>query len=61
MNTYIKQKNFIELKSKLSKIFPQLTDADLSYSETNEKDMLRMVAYKLRKTKEEMQEIISKL
>jgi len=61
MESYIKHKNFVELKSKLKIKFPQLTIADLSYSETNEKDMLRMVAYKLRMTKQEMLEIISKL
>ena len=61
MDTSLKQKNFLELKSKLRKNFPQLTIADLSYSESEEKDMLRMVAYKLRKTKQEMLEITSKL
>jgi hypothetical protein len=50
-----------ELKSRLKKKYPQLTNADLVTKENNEHDMLRMVAYKLRKTKQEMQEIIEGL
>ena len=61
MDAHVKQKNFLDLKSKLRKNYPQLTDADLHYSNRKEKDMLRMVAYKLRKTKQEMLEIITEL
>ena len=41
--------------------YPQLTDADLYCLEGNENSMLRMLEYKLRKTKQEMQEIIAGL
>jgi hypothetical protein len=50
-----------ELQAKLKSKYPELTDADLEFQEPLEEDMLRMVEYKLSKTKEEMQEIIKKL
>jgi hypothetical protein len=50
-----------ELKNKLRIKYPQLTDNDLVSSKGNEIEMLRMIEYKLRKTKEEMQEIIAEL
>jgi hypothetical protein len=50
-----------ELKNKLRTKYPQLTDNDLVSSKDNEIEMLRMIEYKLRKTKEEMQEIIAEL
>ena len=53
--------NLSELKSKLRNKFPQLTDSDLYSSLNNEKDMLRMIEYKLRKSKKEMLEIIAGL
>jgi uncharacterized protein YjbJ (UPF0337 family) len=49
------------LKIKLKQKFPELTDDDLLYQEGMEQDMLRMVEYKLRKTKLEMQRIIARL
>jgi len=51
----------VELKNKLKLKYPQLTDNDLISSKDNEIEMLRMIEYKLRKTKEEMQEIIAEL
>jgi uncharacterized protein YjbJ (UPF0337 family) len=59
MELVINQGNWDELKSKLKKIYPQLTDDDLHHDEGMEESMLRMVEYKLRKTKEEMREIIA--
>jgi len=50
-----------ELTIKLREKYPQLTDADLIHKDGIEKNMLRMVAYKLRKTKQEMREIIAGL
>lgn len=50
-----------ELKSKLKAKFPQLTDEDLKHESGYETSMLRMVEYKLQKTKQEMQEIIARL
>lgn len=50
-----------KLKIKLREKFPQLTAADLSTSTGEEMKMLTMVAYKLRKTRQQMQEIIDSL
>ena len=50
-----------ELKSKLKNKFPSLTENDLNISNNNEKDMLTMVAYKLRKSKNEMSNIVEGL
>lgn len=56
-----KQKSWNELRIKLMKKYPQLTDKDMQYKAGKEEGMLRMVEYKLRKTKQEMQEIIIKI
>jgi hypothetical protein len=50
-----------ELKKKLKQKYPQLTTVDLVTIDGQEEDMLRMVEYKLGKTKKEMQEIIALL
>jgi hypothetical protein len=50
-----------DLKYKLKQEFPTLTNADLLSRTGMEEDLLRMVAYKLGKTKKELQEIIDKL
>ena len=50
-----------ELKIRLKQHYPQLTETDLQYKEGMEENMFRMIEYKLRKTKKEMQEIISGL
>jgi hypothetical protein len=50
-----------ELKTKLKNKYPQLTDADLHHDDGMEEKMLRMVEYKLRKTKQELDNIISEL
>ena len=50
-----------KLKKKLKQKYPQLTTFDLVTIEGQEEDMLRMVEYKLGKTKKEMQEIIALL
>lgn len=56
-NTY----NWNELRIKLKQKFPELTDADLHYEKGFGRDMLRMVEYKLGKTKQEMKSIIDGL
>jgi len=61
MDFIFKQENWSELKTKLKEKYPQLTETDLIHKEGMEKSMLRMVEYKLRKTKQEMKEIISGL
>jgi hypothetical protein len=61
MNLILNQGSLDELKTMLRKKYPQLTDADLQHQEGKEENMLRMIEYKLRKTKQEMQEIIEGL
>jgi hypothetical protein len=50
-----------DLQNKLKAKFPELTEADLAQQENSEQDMLRIVEYKLRKTKAEMEEILGRL
>ena len=59
MDVVLNQGNWELLKNKLRKEYPQLTETDLQHKEGNEESMLRMVEYKLKKTKEEMREIIA--
>lgn len=47
-----------ELQIKLKQKFPELTDNDLYLEVGKEQDMLRMVEYKLGKTKQELNDII---
>ena len=58
MNLVLNQGHWDQLKSKLKKEYPQLTDTDLHHDDGMEESMLRMVEYKLKKTKEEMKKII---
>ena len=53
--------NWDELRKKLKQKYPQLSTIDLLTLDGEEEDMLRMVEYKLGKTKEEMQIIIALL
>jgi hypothetical protein len=48
-----------ELQSKLKQKFPELRDYDLLPDETSLKDMLQLICYRLRKTKDEMLHIIN--
>jgi hypothetical protein len=57
--TYYKVDFWEELTTKLRIVYPQLTDADLQYKQGTERSMLRMIEYKLRKTKQEMLEILA--
>ncbi len=59
MEISMNQGNWDLLKSKLKREYPQLTDNDLQHDEGMEESMLRMVEYKLKKTKEEMRKIIA--
>ncbi|MBN2613467.1 MAG: hypothetical protein JXB00_18070 [Bacteroidales bacterium] len=61
MNLYINKENWDELKIRLKIKYPQLTNADFLHKEGKEESMFRMIEYKLRKTKKEMQEIIAGL
>jgi len=47
-----------DLKSKLKQNYPQLTNADLQWRNSTEEDLLRMIAFKLGKTKRELQAAI---
>jgi uncharacterized protein YjbJ (UPF0337 family) len=61
MDKMLSLEKWTDLQGKLKQKYPELTDADLQQEENGEQEMLRMVEYKLRKTKEEMAEIIGKL
>jgi hypothetical protein len=50
-----------EIKIKLKRMYPQLTAADLSSTAGKEMIMLSLVAYKLRKTRQQFQDIIDGL
>jgi len=45
-------------KEKLKKKFKNLTDKDLSFNESNEKEMIEIVGNKLGKSKQELLKII---
>ncbi len=59
MELILIQRNWQSLITELRIKYPQLTEADLEYEEGREESMLRMVEYKLRKTKKEMRKIIA--
>ncbi|MFO7656192.1 MAG: hypothetical protein R6W78_03930 [Bacteroidales bacterium] len=61
MELFLIRGNWDELKHKLSNKYPQLTESDFSHKEGQEESMLRMIEYKLRKTKQELREIIAEL
>ena len=48
-------------REKLKRRFPLFTDKDLQYYEGKEKEMIEILAYKLRKTKLELIKIIESL
>ena len=59
MTLILNRGNWAELKMKLKKEYPQLTDTDLQHKKGMEENMLTMVEYKLSKTKAEMRSIIA--
>ena len=61
MNIFRKTENWDDLKTKLKVKYPQLTENDLKHEEGKEDSMLRMVEYKLRKSKTEMKNIIKEI
>jgi hypothetical protein len=61
MNELTTPGHWLELQTKLKEKYPELTESDLEYQQPMQQDMLRMVEYKLGKTKEEMQVIITEL
>jgi len=61
MKVSINKENLKELTLKLKNKYPSLTNSDLAITNNNEGSMLTMVAYRLRKSKEEMSEIVENL
>ncbi len=61
MDLFSQELHWDVLKDKLRKKYPQLTDSDFQHEVGGEQSMLRMIEYKLSKTKEEFQEIIGGL
>ena len=61
MDTIEIKGNWKDQKNKLMAKFPTLVDADMRYEVGKEKDMFRMIEYKLRKTKREMLYIMRNL
>lgn len=61
MRPIINHRNWDEIKAKLRIKYPQLIESDFQQNKGMEKNMLRMVEYKLGKTSQEMQKIIAKL
>jgi len=58
MITYKVRGYWDDKKEKLMQKFPDITEADLSYSEGKEKVMLEILSYKLGKTEQELLNII---
>jgi len=50
-----------ELKIKLKKKYPQLLPSDFQHRPGEEERMMRIIEYKLRKSKEQMKQIIAGL
>ncbi len=59
MDEILTPDQWFDLQGRLKQKFPELSESDLQYEESAEQDMLRMVEYKLHKTKVEMKRIIS--
>ncbi len=59
MDEILTPDQWVDLQVRLKQKFPELSESDLQYEESAEQDMLRMVEYKLHKTKIEMKRIIS--
>jgi uncharacterized protein YjbJ (UPF0337 family) len=62
METKLKIKgNWNELKAKLQKKYPKLTDSDLVFTKGNEDDLVENISERLGKTEEEVNDIIDDL
>jgi hypothetical protein len=53
--------NWAKLRSKLRINYPKLPESDFQYTDGEEHKMLRLIGYKLRLTKQEMEEVIAQL
>ena len=61
MNLNFSPEKMRELKIRLKKNYPHLTETDLQHKEGMEESMFRMIEYKLRISKKRMNEIINRL
>ncbi len=61
MNRVIDTAYWNTVKGKLKKQYPVLTNSDLLIRNGVEEDFLRMIAFKLGKTKKQLSEILSEL
>ena len=61
MNELTNSDHWLELQTKLKQRYPELTDADLHLHYNSRNEMLQMIGYKLRKTRDEMMHIITLL
>jgi hypothetical protein len=61
MKVIVHEKSWDELRSKLKYNYPELINTDLDYSSDKQEEMLRMVAYKLGKSRKELRDIILNL
>ena len=61
MNLIQNKVNWEELIAKLRVMYPHLTESDVQYKPGSEKCLLRIIEYKLRKTKNEMLEILAEM
>lgn len=57
--TDVKSGNWEAQKEKLKASFPELTESDLNYDESQKKDMLSKLENKLGKSNKELQDIIA--
>ena len=60
MDEILSPEQWSELTFRLKRQYPELTDADLPYSESLEDDLLEMAAYSLNETKKIMMDIIAR-
>ncbi|MBW6492328.1 MAG: hypothetical protein K0B15_14185 [Lentimicrobium sp.] len=61
MELHMHKKNLEDFKRRIREKYPELTDADLTHQDGMKEKMLRMIAYKLKKIKLEMNSLIAGL
>ena len=58
MDEILTPEHWNDLRDKLKVKYPELTDSDLHYEEAAERDMLRLVKYKLHIIRSEMKYVL---
>jgi O-acetylhomoserine/O-acetylserine sulfhydrylase-like pyridoxal-dependent enzyme len=61
MDEVLTPEQWTDLQGILKQKYPQLTDSDLQYQEALEQDILQMIEYIVRITKNKMKRIVGKL